>query len=49
MEYPVKGGILINKLYIMAKQIIFSDEAREKMIAGMQIVAKTVTTTMGPK
>lgn len=33
----------------MAKQIIFSDEAREKMIKWMETVAKTVTTTMGPK
>jgi len=33
----------------MAKQIIFSDEAREKMIKWMEIVAKTVTTTMWPK
>ena len=33
----------------MAKQIIFSDEAREKMIKWMEIVAKTVTTTMWQK
>ncbi len=30
----------------MAKQIIYSDDARSKMFAGIEQVAKTVTTTM---
>ncbi len=33
----------------MSKQIHFGDEARLKMFAGMEKVAKTVTCTMGPK
>lgn len=33
----------------MSKQIHFGDEARLKMFAGMEKVAKTVTATMGPK
>ena len=33
----------------MAKQIIFSEEARRKLKAGVDIVAKSVVTTLGPK
>ena len=33
----------------MSKTILFGDEARLKMFAGMEKVAKTVTATMGPK
>jgi len=33
----------------MAKQIIFGDNAREKMLSGMKVVADTVSVTMGPK
>ncbi len=33
----------------MSKQIQFWDDARQKMFAGMETVAKTVTVTMGPK
>ena len=33
----------------MSKIILFGDEARLKMFAGMEKVAKTVTATMGPK
>lgn len=33
----------------MAKIIKFSDEARQKMMSGIEQVAKTVTVTMGPK
>ncbi|MBE9524868.1 MAG: chaperonin GroEL [Chloroflexi bacterium] len=33
----------------MAKQLVFSDEARRKLQAGMDILAQAVTTTLGPK
>ena len=33
----------------MAKDIIFSDEARRKLIKGVDIVAEAVITTLGPK
>ncbi|MBL6980915.1 MAG: chaperonin GroEL [Anaerolineales bacterium] len=33
----------------MAKQIVFSEEARRKLQAGVDIVAKSVITTLGPK
>ncbi|OGD71077.1 chaperonin GroL [Candidatus Collierbacteria bacterium RIFCSPLOWO2_01_FULL_50_23] len=33
----------------MAKQILFSDEARGKLIAGVNKLAKAVVTTLGPK
>ncbi|MDP5038818.1 MAG: chaperonin GroEL, partial [Candidatus Gracilibacteria bacterium] len=33
----------------MAKQIIYGDELRAKMFAGIEAVAKSVTVTMGPK
>ncbi len=33
----------------MAKQVIFSDDARLKMFAGMETVARTVIATIGPK
>ena len=33
----------------MAKQLVFSDEARRKLQAGVDIVAKSVITTLGPK
>ena len=33
----------------MSKNILFGDEARLKMFAGMEKVAKTVVSTMGPK
>jgi chaperonin GroEL len=33
----------------MAKQIIFSEEARRSLEAGIDIVAKSVVTTLGPK
>ncbi len=50
-----RGGWVIWKLIlkksttIMTKQILFADSAREKMLAGMQTVADTVSVTMGPK
>ncbi len=33
----------------MAKQILFSDDARKKLVKGVNILAKTVTTTLGPR
>jgi chaperonin GroEL len=33
----------------MAKQLVFSEEARRSLIRGVDIVAKAVTTTLGPK
>jgi len=33
----------------MAKQLIFSDEARQKLLNGVNILAKAVVTTLGPK
>ena len=33
----------------MAKQILFSDEARQKLMAGVNKLAKAVVTTLGPK
>ncbi len=33
----------------MAKQIIFSDDARKKLVEGVNILAKAVTTTLGPR
>lgn len=33
----------------MAKQLKFSDEARQSLMAGIDIVAKAVVTTLGPK
>ena len=32
-----------------AKQVIFSDDARQKMVAGVNILADAVKTTLGPK
>ena len=33
----------------MAKQVIFGNEARQKMLAGVNILANAVKTTLGPK
>jgi len=33
----------------MAKQLIFSDEARKKLIVGVDAIAEAVVTTLGPK
>src|SRR4030042_4048288 len=33
----------------MAKQLKFSDEARESLLKGINLVAKAVVTTLGPK
>src|SRR3989338_7653438 len=33
----------------MAKQILFSDEARQKLMGGVNKLAKAVVTTLGPK
>lgn len=33
----------------MAKQLLFGDDARQKMLAGITILAEAVTTTLGPK
>jgi len=33
----------------MAKQIVFSEEARQKLVKGVNILAKAVVTTLGPK
>jgi len=33
----------------MAKQLVFSDDARRKLQAGMDVLAQAVTTTLGPK
>ncbi len=33
----------------MAKQIKFGEDARQKLVAGVNILAKTVVTTLGPK
>jgi len=40
---------LLNKGEFMAKQIIFSEEARQKLLNGVNILAKAVVTTLGPK
>jgi len=32
-----------------AKQLVFSDEARRKLKAGVDVVANAVSTTLGPK
>jgi len=33
----------------MAKQIIFADDARQKILTGVNVLAKAVVTTLGPK
>ncbi len=33
----------------MAKQLLFGDDARQKMLAGITVLANAVTTTLGPK
>ena len=33
----------------MAKQILFSDDARQKLISGVNKLARAVVTTLGPK
>ena len=33
----------------MAKQLVFSDEARRSLIKGVDTLAKAVVTTVGPK
>lgn len=33
----------------MAKQIVFSEDARQKLVRGVNILAKAVVTTLGPK
>ncbi len=33
----------------MAKQLIFSEEARQKLLKGINVLAKAVVTTLGPK
>jgi len=33
----------------MAKQLLFSEEARQKLLKGVNILAKAVVTTLGPK
>ena len=33
----------------MAKQLVFSDEARRSLIKGVDTLAKAVVTTLGPK
>ena len=33
----------------MAKQVIFGDEARQRMLNGVNILANAVKTTLGPK
>jgi len=33
----------------MAKQLVFSDDARRKLLNGVDVVAEAVTTTLGPK
>ena len=33
----------------MAKQILFSDDARQKLVGGVNKLAKAVVTTLGPK
>jgi chaperonin GroEL len=33
----------------MAKQLVFSDEARQKLLTGINILSKAVVTTLGPK
>ena len=32
-----------------AKQVLFSDDARHKMVAGVNILANAVKVTLGPK
>ena len=33
----------------MAKDLVFSDEARRKLMKGVDVVAEAVITTLGPK
>jgi len=33
----------------MAKQLLFSDDARQALLRGINVVAKAVVTTLGPK
>ena len=33
----------------MAKQLVFSEEARRKLKTGIDVVVKAVATTLGPK
>lgn len=33
----------------MAKQIVFSNDARQKLVEGVNVLAKAVTTTLGPR
>ena len=33
----------------MAKQLLFSDDARQKLVSGVNQLAKAVTTTLGPR
>jgi chaperonin GroEL len=33
----------------MAKDVLFADDARQKMLAGVNILADAVKTTLGPK
>jgi chaperonin GroEL len=40
---------ILNTILNMAKQIKYSDEAREAILKGAQILAKTVGTTLGPR
>lgn len=40
---------MTNAKKIMAKQIKFADDARQKLLQGVNILAKAVVTTLGPK
>jgi chaperonin GroEL len=40
---------LLNKGDNMAKQLLFSEEARQKLLKGINILAKAVVITLGPK
>jgi len=40
---------LSNKSWTMAKQLRFSEDARQKLSQGVNILAKAVVTTLGPR
>ena len=33
----------------MAKQLVFAEEARQKLLKGAEVISKAVVTTLGPK
>ena len=33
----------------MAKQVIFGEKARQKLLEGVEVISKAVVTTLGPR